>query len=217
MRRILITSGPTRQFIDPVRFISNASSGQMGLAMSRAALRAGYAVTLVSGPVGVKYPAAARLIQVETTEEMLAACQREFPRCVGLIGVAAPCDYRPEKVATQKIAKTGQPLMIRLVETPDIVATLGHHKRPQQWTVGFALETNDARFRALAKLQRKSCDLVVVNEASAIGASSSCIEVLNPSGEVVAAQCGSKTQLATRIIQVIEDLLVKPRRQSRKK
>ncbi len=211
MARVLITSGPTRQYLDPVRFISNASSGRMGQAIARAALRSGHEVIVVSGPVGVKYPPAARVEWVETTEQMLHVCQREFAHCDGLIGVAAPCDYRPQRVAPEKIAKNGRPLTLRLVEAPDIVATLGKHKKPRQWTVGFALETNDARFRALAKLQRKCCDLVVVNDASAINATSTRIEIVNPAGDLVAEKTGSKTQLARLIVQVIDHQLVIPR------
>jgi len=209
MARILITSGPTRQYIDPVRFISNASSGLMGQALTRASIRRGHDVIVVSGPVNVKYPAAARLIHVETTGEMLEACQAEFPRCDGLIGVAAPCDYQPVKVAKQKIAKNGEPLKLDLIETPDIVATLGQSKRANQWTVGFALETEDARFRALAKLQRKHCDLVVANSAQAINARESSIEILDPAGNILAAVSGPKSRLATVILGTIHSRLIR--------
>ncbi len=125
MARILITSGPTRQYLDPVRFLSNASSGRMGQALAAAALARGHGVTVVSGPVEVDYPAGADVISVVTTDEMLAAAKDVFAQCDGLIGVAAPCDYRPVRVQDQKIAKTGQPLVLHLIETPDIVATLG--------------------------------------------------------------------------------------------
>src|SRR5215475_3628789 len=125
MARILITSGPTRQFLDPVRYLSNASSGRMGCALTEAAIARGHEVIVVSGPVEIDYPEAAEIIRVISTEEMLAACQEIFPRCGGLIGVAAPCDYRPVKVESQKIHRTGGPLALELHETPDIVATLG--------------------------------------------------------------------------------------------
>ena len=155
MAHILITSGPTRQYLDPVRFLSNASSGRMGCALAEAALAAGHRVTVVSGPVEVEYPSAAEVIPVVSTDEMLVAAKHAFARCDGLIGVAAPCDYRPVRVHDQKITKTGQPLVLHLIETPDIVATLGMHKRPDQWVVGFALETEDHRFRAIRKLEQK--------------------------------------------------------------
>jgi phosphopantothenoylcysteine decarboxylase/phosphopantothenate--cysteine ligase len=113
--RILITSGPTRQYLDPVRYLTNASSGRMGRALAEAALEAGHGVVVVSGPVEVIYPAAAEVIDVISTEEMLEACRRVFPACDGLVGVAAPCDYRPVRVADGKIQKTGQPLELHLI------------------------------------------------------------------------------------------------------
>ena len=105
MAKILISSGPTRQYIDPVRYISNASSGQMGCALSRAAVEKGHDVTIVSGPVNVEYPSEAKLIPVVSTEEMLQCCLEQFQDCHGMIGTAAPCDYRPVTVADHKIKK----------------------------------------------------------------------------------------------------------------
>lgn len=211
MARILLTSGPTRQYIDPVRFISNASSGQMGAALADAALQAGHQVVIVSGPVTIQYPEAAEVHWVETTNQMLEASLQAFPACDGLIGVAAPCDYQPVRVAEHKLYKTGGPLRLELIETPDIVATLGQSKRDDQWTVGFALETEDVRFRALAKLQRKHCNLVVANAASAINASATEIEVLAPDGSVVVRAAGTKPELARLILQAIAERLIAPR------
>ena len=142
MARILITSGPTRQHLDPVRYLSNGSSGRMGKALAEAAIAAGHDAVVVSGPVGVRYPHEAEVISVVSTEEMLAACLKVFPTCAGLIAAAAPCDYRPKTVAARKIRKTGGPLEIKLVETPDIVAQLGKIRKGQ-WMVAFALETED--------------------------------------------------------------------------
>src|SRR3954464_10267241 len=103
MARILITSGPTRQYLDPVRYLTNASSGRMGKALAEAAIDVGHEVVIVSGPVEVKYPPQAEVIEIISTEEMLAECRRLFPGCDGVIGVAAPCDYRPVHVEPQKI------------------------------------------------------------------------------------------------------------------
>jgi phosphopantothenoylcysteine decarboxylase/phosphopantothenate--cysteine ligase len=122
MSCILITSGPTRQYLDPVRYLSNGSSGRMGKALAEAALAAGHEVVIVSGPVEVRYPRAARVVPVVSTEEMLAACLELFPLCAGLIAAAAPCDYRAQVVAADKIRKTGAPIDVHLVETPDIIA-----------------------------------------------------------------------------------------------
>jgi len=202
MARILITSGPTRQYLDPVRYLTNASSGRMGQALADAALAGGHQVVIVSGPVEVEYPAAAEVMRVITTEEMLAACRGVFPDCDGAIGVAAPCDYRPEQVAPGKIAKTGQPLLLRLVETPDILAALGEEKG-RRWLVGFALETDDQHRRALEKLHKKQCDLIVLNDPSAMHAAETQVEIMDATGRVVAACSGSKASVAAKIVEVI--------------
>jgi phosphopantothenoylcysteine decarboxylase/phosphopantothenate--cysteine ligase len=207
--RILITSGPTRQYLDPVRYLTNASSGRMGMSLAEAALDLGHDVTIVSGPVALAYPSAAEVISVVSTEEMLAACQEVFPRCQGLIGVAAPCDYRPVRVLPNKIAKTGEPLVLHLVETPDIVATLGAHKAGQ-WLVGFALETDDHRLRALAKLQKKCCDLMVVNGPEAMHALETRVEIMDRQGQILETFDGSKEDVSRRILAVIQLRLINP-------
>ena len=142
-----------------------------------------------------------------STEEMLAACLDAFPRCDGLIAVAAPCDYRPRQVARQKIKKTGAHLALDLVETLDIVATLATIKQ-SRWMVAFALETEDQRLRAMQKLERKSCDLVVVNGPAAIHAEDTRVEVLDAAGQVLAALSGPKSAVAEGIFRVIQERLV---------
>ncbi len=209
MTHVLITSGPTRQYLDPVRYLTNASSGRMGRALAEAALALGYRVTIVSGPVAIDYPRQAELVAVESTEQMLDACQALFPRCDGLIAAAAPCDYRPLWVSTHKLAKTGQPLLLQLEETPDIVATLAAGKRPGQWIVGFALETHDAHLNALAKLERKSCDLIVINGPQAMNAPTNHVEILNRSGEFVDRVSGSKEVVAHAILALVDRILVR--------
>ena len=209
MARILITSGPTRQYLDPVRYLTNASSGRMGRALAEAATELGHDVVVVSGPVSLSYPSKAEVRQVVSTEELLAACQELFPSCDGAIGAAAPCDYRPIRVEEHKIAKTGQPLVLNLIETPDVMATLGLAKRPGQWLVGFALETDDPRFRALAKLERKSCDLIVLNGPGAIDAADNQVEVLDREGTIVAALSGTKESVARGILRAVEQRLIR--------
>ena len=209
MARILLTSGPTRQYLDPVRYLTNASSGRMGQALAESALAAGHQVVIVSGPVEVQYPAAADVIPVISTEEMLAACSDEFPRCDGLIGVAAPCDYRPRRVHEQKLSKTGEPIVLHLIETPDVVATLGAGKRPDQWVVGFALETEDQRFRAIVKLEKKSCDLIVSNGPDAMNARENEVEVIDANGDVVRQIRGAKGDVADGIMQIISERLIR--------
>lgn len=207
MSRILITSGPTRQYLDPVRYLTNASSGRMGAALAATALVRGHEVVIVSGPVDVEYPAAATTIDVVSTEEMLAACQQVFDQCDGVIGVAAPCDYRPVKIADNKIAKTGQPLALNLVETDDVIATLGQRKG-HRWMVGFALETEDPRLRALAKLEKKSCDLMVLNSPEAMHSLENNVEIMNSAGEVIAAFSGTKVAVARSIFDLIDANLI---------
>jgi phosphopantothenoylcysteine decarboxylase/phosphopantothenate--cysteine ligase len=207
LARILITSGPTRQFIDPVRYLTNASSGRMGKALAEAALALGHDVVVVSGPVEVEYPSAAAVVPVVSTEEMMTAAAEEFQTCDGLIGAAAPCDYRPVRVESHKIAKTGQPIDLHLIETDDIVATLGS-KKAHRWVVGFALETEDHRLRALAKLERKFCDLMISNGAEAISSPDNQVEVITPVGEVIASIAGSKDDVATQILSIIDERLM---------
>jgi phosphopantothenoylcysteine decarboxylase / phosphopantothenate---cysteine ligase len=207
MARILITSGPTRQYLDPVRYLTNASSGRMGKALAEAALALGHDVVIVTGPVEVVYPSAARIVPVVSTEDMLAAASREFESCDGLIGAAAPCDYRPVRVEDHKIAKSGRPIDLHLVETDDVVATLGANKG-SRWVVGFALETEDHRLRALAKLERKHCDLVVSNGAQAINSRDNTVEVVSPDGQVLVTSSGSKEAVARDILKLVDKRLI---------
>ena len=146
MSRILITSGPTRQYLDPVRYLSNASSGLGDGSRGRRHCR--------RTPSGCgqragrsAYPTDAEVVPVVSTDDMLAACLKVFPACDGLIAAAAPCDYRPAAVAPHKIRKTGEALHVELVETPDVVAALAEIKI-SQWMVAFALETEDHHMRA---------------------------------------------------------------------
>ena len=207
MAHILITSGPTRQYLDPVRYLSNASSGRMGAALAAAAIEAGHRVTIVSGPVSVAYPSGAEVISVVSTEEMLAACQEVFPLCDGLIAAAAPCDYRPANVAAQKIHKSGEPLRLELVETPDIVATLAAEKG-SRWIVAFALESEDARMRAMQKLERKNCDLIVVNGPQTLHAADTDVEVLDRGGQILGSFSGGKSDVARDVFRLVQQRLI---------
>ena len=182
----------------------------MGQALAEAVIEAGHDAVVISGPVDVKYPQAAEVIPVISTEEMLEQCLRVFPTCDGLIGVAAPCDYRPKVVATQKIRKTGGTLDLHLVETPDIVARLGAIKQ-SQWIVAFALETEDRHMRALQKLERKKCDLMVINGPAAMHAGTTHVEVIDPAGHVLAELSGNKHHVAREIFLIIAGLLIRPR------
>ena len=181
----------------------------MGAALTQAAIDAGHDVIVVSGPVGIRYPDAAKVIDVVTTDEMLECATRVFKECEGAIGAAAPCDYMPRFVEESKIAKTGEALVLELIETPDIVATLGQTKRNDQWVVGFALETEDRRFRATVKLEKKHCDMIVSNGPQAIDAADNEVELLDAKGHLVESIRGDKPHVAQRLLEHINQLLVK--------
>ncbi len=207
MSHILITSGPTRQYIDPVRYLTNASSGRMGVALAAACLELGHEVIVVSGPVDVTYPSEAEVHSVVTTSEMLEVARAHFGRCDGLIGAAAPCDYRTERVATNKMSKTGAPTTLQLIETDDVVATLGAEKR-DQWLVGFALETEDHHLRAVVKLEKKSCDLMVSNGPQAMHSLENSVDVIDHEGNVLEHLAGPKEEVARGILRVIQQRLI---------
>ncbi len=176
--------------------------------MARAALDAGHEVVVVSGPVGLEYPREAEVIPVVSTEEMLAEAAKAFERCDGLIAAAAPCDYRPLEIAREKITKTGEFLTIRLAETPDIVAALAAHKG-SRWMVAFALETKDGHLRAMQKLERKKCDLIVLNGPEAMFSLNTRVEVLDAGGQVLADLSGTKAEVAVAVLGVISQKLIK--------
>ncbi|MFM5359273.1 bifunctional phosphopantothenoylcysteine decarboxylase/phosphopantothenate--cysteine ligase CoaBC [Aeromonas veronii] len=168
--KLLLTSGPTREALDPVRYISNHSSGKMGYAIARAAREAGAEVTLVSGPVTLATPAGVTRIDVESAEQMHQAVMSRVGECDLFIGCAAVADYRPEQVASQKIKKTGDndQMVVKLVKNPDIIAAVGALS-DKPFTVGFAAETVDVEQYALDKLQRKRLDMIAANDVSREG------------------------------------------------
>lgn len=197
--RVLITAGPTREYLDDVRYLSNASSGRMGYALAEAVLAAGHDVVLVSGPVALTPPERAEVRQVETTDQLLAACHEVWPACDGVIATAAVCDYRPRSRFPGKLAKTGVSLELELVETADVLAELGRHKG-DRWIVGFALESEEfAHVNALRKLKSKNCDAIVLNRPTAIGAEDNAVEVIDPAGQSVAHYTGSKRNVADQL------------------
>ena len=179
----------------------------MGAALAAAALDLGHEVVVVSGPVEIEYPEEAQVLPIVSTEEMLSCARGAFEDCDGLIGAAAPCDYRPVRVEPSKIAKTGEPLLLQLEETADVVATLGAEKG-SRWVVGFALETEDHRLRALAKLERKCCDLMVSNGVEAMHSLENQVEILNPAGTILKQVAGPKSVVAQEILAVIQQRLI---------
>lgn len=158
----IVTAGPTIEQIDPVRFISNYSSGKQGYYIAEALLKAGFAVTLVSGPVNLKVSSEINLIKVKTADEMLKACIKKLPSDVAIC-VAAVCDYRPEKTSKEKLKKTKNQLTLKLVKNPDILQTISHHKKRPKIVVGFAAETEKLITNAKKKLVAKNLDMIVAN------------------------------------------------------
>jgi phosphopantothenoylcysteine decarboxylase/phosphopantothenate--cysteine ligase len=169
-RHVLVTAGPTREAIDPVRFLSNHSSGKMGVAIAAAAWRRGAEVTLVAGPLLVPVPAGVTVHQVESTEEMRDAVDARIAASDLLVMAAAPADYRPAEVSPGKLKKTGSSRMLELHETPDVLAATRPRRRQGAVIVGFALETDDLLANAARKLDKKGLDLIVLNDATEAGA-----------------------------------------------
>jgi len=199
----LITAGGTREYIDPVRFICNASSGRMGYALARAALVAGHKVTLVTAPTSLKPPAKAKLVHVESGTEMFAAVKRHFDKCDCLIMAAAVCDYRPVRPARRKIKK-GRHLSLELKPTPDILAWAGRHKKKTQVVVGFALEDTVLRANAEKKLAEKNLDMVVANTPAAIGAARADVQIKKKDRDWITVKNATKAAIAKKIINIVE-------------
>jgi phosphopantothenoylcysteine decarboxylase/phosphopantothenate--cysteine ligase len=169
-KTVLITSGPTEEPIDPVRFIGNRSSGKMGAALAQVAVELGARVRIVSGPVALTYPKPANVIPVTTAEEMFKAVESEFDQSDIAIFAAAVADYRPRSVADEKMKKGSNTLNIELEPTRDILASFGPKKKPGQLVIGFALETENEIENARVKLEKKNCDLIVLNSLKNQGA-----------------------------------------------
>lgn len=162
---LLLTAGPTREAIDPVRYISNHSSGKMGFAIARAAAEMGAKVTLVAGPVNLDTPLNVNRINVKSTQQMLDAVMEQIHHCDIFIGCAAVCDYRIAEIANDKIKKSAHEMSLALVRNPDILATVAAHQH-RPFTVGFAAETQDIEHYAKDKLTRKKLDMIAANDVS---------------------------------------------------
>ena len=166
--KFLVTAGPTREPIDPVRYISNRSSGKMGYAIAKAALEFGHEVILISGPVNLAVPHGANLISVLTSDEIFEAVHRHASECDILVMCAAVADYKPATVAPQKIKKSDAEVALKLIPTRDVLGSLPRDR--QFLVVGFAAETSDLENHARKKLEGKNCDIIVANDVSRAGA-----------------------------------------------
>ena len=212
-KHVIVTAGATREPIDPVRFISNHSSGRMGVAIAEAAWRRGAVVTLVVGHIDMEVGAGPRVVRAETVEEMASAVGAELPRADALVMAAAPADFEPAQPAESKISKRadGGGLALELAPTIDILRSTLHLRRPGAVIVGFALETGDALSKGAAKLREKSLDMIVVNDALEEGAgfrvATNRVTILTPDREAEELPLMSKTAVADAILDRIGPLL----------
>lgn len=200
-RRVVVTAGPTREHLDPVRYLSNESSGRMGFAIAHAAHRRGDDVVLVAGPVALETPAGLKRVDVTSARDMLAATRAAFDGADVLVMCAAVADWRPRRKRAGKWRKGADPnevAKIELVRNPDILATLAARKG-ERLVVGFALETGNGLARARAKLERKKVDYIVLNDASALGARRTTVTILGRDGSVTRLVDRPKTEVARAI------------------
>jgi phosphopantothenoylcysteine decarboxylase / phosphopantothenate---cysteine ligase len=207
--RFLITAGPTREPIDPVRYLSNRSSGKMGYAIAEAAMEAGHDTVLISGPVNLDPPNGARLVSVSTSDQMFEAVHQHILNCDVLVMSAAVADYRPASIAKQKIKKSEANRSLELIPTPDVLASLA--KRDRKFlVVGFAAETENMEANALKKLHEKDCDVIVANDArTAMESDENEVRVLFRNGEKKNISRAPKKIIARELVKIFENVCEK--------
>jgi phosphopantothenoylcysteine decarboxylase/phosphopantothenate--cysteine ligase len=203
--RVLITAGPTREPIDPVRFIGNRSSGRMGAALAQAALEAGHAVTAILGPITIPFPGGIRRVDIETTAQLHSAVLQEWGRQDVLIMAAAVADFTPVRVSAEKLSRAGE-LTIACKPTPDIVAEAALHKRADQRVIGFSLESAGNIDRAREKLVRKHIDLIVFNPLETMEGDAISATLLYADGRSEPLPPLSKAAFAKSLLQRIGGL-----------
>jgi phosphopantothenoylcysteine decarboxylase/phosphopantothenate--cysteine ligase len=213
-KRVLVTAGPTREKIDPVRYISNHSSGKMGYALAEAARARGAEVVLVSGPTALPRPAGVTFVSVESVQEMYDAVMQHLPQSDIVVKAAAVSDYRPKTAHAHKLKKSGGTLHLELDKAPDILQAVGERKTAGQFVVGFAAETQEVLAHAKDKLERKNLDMIVANdvllEGAGMGSDTNIVTLLTRDGDMLALDKGSKREVADKIFDAI---LVKMARQ----
>jgi phosphopantothenoylcysteine decarboxylase/phosphopantothenate--cysteine ligase len=210
---VVVTAGPTREYIDPVRYLSNESSGRMGFELAKAAVRAGHRVTLVAGPVNLDTPRGVTRVDVVSARDMLAALKAAFSDADALFMAAAVADFRPARKIAGKWKKKEETrsaggVSLELVENPDLLRTVAR-KKGHRRVIAFALETGDGERRAAAKLVKKNADWIVLNGASALNSSESAVTVLDAAGVVWRSDARPKDETAARLVALLES---EPRR-----
>jgi len=209
--RFIVTAGPTREYLDDVRFLTNASSGRMGYAIARAAAQRGHSVELVAGPVALPDPPGVRVHRVASTREMYEAAKKLFPRADCLIGAAAPADFTPVRRIKGKAKKADASLVLQLKPTVDILATLGRAKLARrggrrQVIIAFALEVQSPLKNAVLKLRRKNADAIVLNSPAAVGALRSDATILLRGGARRDVKQATKQRLGRILVALAESL-----------
>ena len=208
-KKILITSGRTKENIDPIRYLSNNSSGKMGYSLAQAAVDLGAEVTLISGPTNLGIPKRLRnFISVESALEMYEKVDEYFEDIDIFIACAAIADYRPKEYKKEKIKKSDSDLILELVRNPDILFEMGK-KKDKQLLVGFAAETNDIKENALKKLEKKNLDIIVANNASTMGTDSNTVEIIKKDKSSVEIKQKNKMELAYDIFSEVISVLKK--------
>ena len=207
--RFLITAGPTREPIDPIRYLSNRSSGKMGYAIAEAALQAGHDVTLISGPVNLDPPHGGRFISISTGDEMFDAIIRHLGDCDVLVMCAAVADYKPKNISPGKIKKRDTNFSLELIPTRDILGSLSKQDR-QFLVVGFAAETNDVEENAQKKLRDKNCDIIVANDVSRANSGMESDEnevtILFRNGEKEKISRAPKQIIARKLVKIVANM-----------
>lgn len=210
-KHVVVTAGPTREALDPVRFLSNHSTGRMGVALAASAWRRGAEVTLIAGPLGVATPAGPAVVPVETTQEMADAVRTALATADVLVMAAAPADFRPSVVAAEKMKKANRPAAVALDDTVDILKSTRDARRPGTIVVGFALETDDVLAHAQGKLEAKALDLIVVNDAreegAGFGVDTNRVTILARDRAAEALPLLPKTAVADAILDRVEERL----------
>jgi phosphopantothenoylcysteine decarboxylase / phosphopantothenate---cysteine ligase len=208
--KVLVTAGPTREALDPVRYISNRSSGKMGYAVAAAALKAGHAVRLISGPVAIGAPRGAQVVRVTTAAEMLAAVKKHVGRCDVLVMAAAVADWRPKKAAKLKLKKSDGPPRFEWEATPDILKSIAPQKKTLQVFCGFSAETNRLAQEAKRKLREKNLDAIAANDVSKNGrgfeSDRNALTIFRADGRAISVALATKTKCAERLMDVLEEI-----------
>ncbi len=207
--RFLITAGPTREPIDPVRFLSNRSSGKMGYAIAEAAIEAGHEATLISGPVNVDAPKNVRVISIQTSDEMYEAARNAVRACDVLVMCAAVADYKPARYSEQKLKKKSAALSLDLVPTRDILTSIANQER-SFLMVGFAAETENVAANAEKKLRVKNCDLIVANDVSSsdygMESAENEVTIFFRNGETKTISRAPKKNIARELVKIISNM-----------